>query len=272
MAEEHRCQTPEGHRLCANNCGFLGSSATMNLCSNCYGDLCLKQQQQASLKSTVESSLSAVSLFLIEKKNRGEGDETAESLYDVAAYFFGFYFGKTPLMKLSPKKTWEGFIGALVATTISALLVICKRLRPVPVAYMSKEGPLFRPEYYPLPSWIAPFSPWKEISILPVQWHAFSLGLFASVIAPFGGFFASGFKRAFKIKDFGDSIPGHGGFTCHMVMAIFAYIYIQSFIVHQDYSVETILDHISRSLGHEEQKMLYVKLGDILRHKSQGGY
>ncbi|CAH8375763.1 unnamed protein product [Eruca vesicaria subsp. sativa] len=61
MAEEHRCQTPEGHRLCANNCGFLGSSATMNLCSNCYGDLCLKQQQQASLKSTVESSLSAVS-------------------------------------------------------------------------------------------------------------------------------------------------------------------------------------------------------------------
>ena len=56
MAEEHRCQTPEGHRLCANNCGFLGSSATMNLCSNCYGDLCLKQQQQGS------SSLSAVSL------------------------------------------------------------------------------------------------------------------------------------------------------------------------------------------------------------------
>ncbi|KAG2332667.1 hypothetical protein Bca52824_003847 [Brassica carinata] len=61
MAEEHPCQTPEGHRLCVNNCGFLGSSATMNLCSNCYGDLCLKNQQQASMKSTVESSLSAAS-------------------------------------------------------------------------------------------------------------------------------------------------------------------------------------------------------------------
>ncbi|CAN8285013.1 unnamed protein product [Cochlearia groenlandica] len=60
MAEEHRCETPEGHRLCVNNCGFFGSSATMNLCSNCYGDLCVEQQQQASMKSTVESSLSAV--------------------------------------------------------------------------------------------------------------------------------------------------------------------------------------------------------------------
>lgn len=42
--------------------------------------------------------------------------------------------------------------------------------------------------------------PWKEVSILPVQWHALAFGLFASIIAPFGGFFASGFKRAFKIK------------------------------------------------------------------------
>uniref|UniRef100_A0A6N2KXQ0 Phosphatidate cytidylyltransferase n=1 Tax=Salix viminalis TaxID=40686 RepID=A0A6N2KXQ0_SALVM len=58
--------------------------------------------------------------------------------------------------------------------------------------------------------------PWKEISILPVQWHALCLGLFASIIAPFGGFFASGFKRAFKVKDFGDSIPGHGGITDRM--------------------------------------------------------
>lgn len=37
------------------------------------------------------------------------------------------------------------------------------------------------------------------------------LSLFASLIAPFGGFFASGIKRALKIKDFGDVIPGHGG-------------------------------------------------------------
>jgi phosphatidate cytidylyltransferase len=64
--------------------------------------------------------------------------------------------------------------------------------------------------------------------------HTFSLSLFASTIGPFGGFFASGFKRAFKIKDFGDTIPGHGGFMdrfdCQVIMATFVNVYIHSFI------------------------------------------
>jgi len=58
--------------------------------------------------------------------------------------------------------------------------------------------------------------------------------MFAAVIAPFGGFFASGFKRALRVKDFGDSIPGHGGLTdrmdCQVVMAVFSYISIDSIV------------------------------------------
>jgi len=41
---------------------------------------------------------------------------------------------------------------------------------------------------------------WRTIKLYPFILHSISLSLFASVIGPFGGFFASGFKRAFKIK------------------------------------------------------------------------
>lgn len=43
---------------------------------------------------------------------------------DVMAYMFGFFFGRTPLIKLSPKKTWEGFIGGGISTVVLGLLVI----------------------------------------------------------------------------------------------------------------------------------------------------
>lgn len=42
---------------------------------------------------------------------------------DVMAYVFGFFFGRTPLIKLSPKKTWEGFIGGGISTVFLGLLV-----------------------------------------------------------------------------------------------------------------------------------------------------
>ena len=40
------------------------------------------------------------------------------------------------------------------------------------------------------------------LSLYPFLLHAFFMSIFASVIGPFGGFFGSSFKPAFKIKDF----------------------------------------------------------------------
>ncbi|XP_057765582.1 phosphatidate cytidylyltransferase 3-like isoform X2 [Salvia miltiorrhiza] len=206
------------------------------------------------------------------------------AINDVAAYFFGFFFGRTPLIKLSPKKTWEGFIGGSFATVLLAFMLAnilgqfqwmtCPR-KDLSTGWLHCDpGPLFKLEYYPFPKYLTELLPWKGMSIFPVQWHALWLGLFASIIAPFGGFFASGLKRAFKIKDFGDSIPGHGGFTdrmdCQMVMAIFAYIYFQSFVLPPANSVEMILDQIERSLSYEEQQKLYAMLGHIFEEQKYG--
>ena len=41
---------------------------------------------------------------------------------------------------------------------------------------------------------------WSEFSMRPIHFHGAVMAMFASLIAPFGGFFASGFKRAFKLK------------------------------------------------------------------------
>lgn len=195
---------------------------------------------------------------------------------DIAAYICGFFLGRTPLIKLSPKKTWEGFVGASIVTVISASLLAnlmgkslwltCPRKDLSTGPLHCDPGPMFKPRHYYLqmPSWF----PLQEVSILPVQIHALAIGLFASIIAPFGGFFASGFKRAFKIKDFGDSIPGHGGITdrmdCQMVMAVFAYIYYQSFIAPLNITVDDLMDQILQTLTLEQQIELYKELGKVL--------
>lgn len=56
MAEKHGFRASEGHRLCANNCGFAGSPATLNYCPKCYRDLILEQGQSKATDS-VESAL-----------------------------------------------------------------------------------------------------------------------------------------------------------------------------------------------------------------------
>jgi phosphatidate cytidylyltransferase len=94
----------------------------------------------------------------------------------------------------------------------------------------------------------------------PMQVHILVFATFASLIAPFGGFFASGLKRTFKIKDFGDSIPGHGGITdrmdCQFIMGFFAYMYYHSFIAVYKVSLGGVIETAITGLTPEEQMEL----------------
>ena len=105
-------------------------------------------------------------------------------------------------------------------------------------------------------------------SLSNIQFHSLSIGLFASSIAPLGGLFASGFKRSNKIKDFANTIPGHGGVTdrmdCQMLNGAFVYIYLKQFVF---YDGAKIMDNILKKimkLNHEEQVAIYEKLKMIL--------
>ncbi|KAB8297962.1 hypothetical protein EYC80_001739 [Monilinia laxa] len=189
---------------------------------------------------------------------------------DIFAYICGITFGRTQLIKLSPKKTVEGFVGAWILTIIFGVGMTNVLMRYkyfiCPVNDLGANlwtglectpNPVFLPHVYQLPIW---FPVWKSFSMAPMQGHILVFATFASLIAPFGGFFASGLKRTFKIKDFGDSIPGHGGITdrmdCQFIMGFFAYVYFHSFIAIYKVSLGGVIETVINGLTAEEQMEL----------------
>ncbi|KAJ9636804.1 phosphatidate cytidylyltransferase [Coniosporium apollinis] len=189
---------------------------------------------------------------------------------DIWAYICGITFGRTQLIKLSPKKTVEGFVGAWIFTMFFGVILTNILMRYkyfiCPVNDLGANfwtglectpNPVFIPHTYRLP-FIPPT--WthlpQTLTIAPMQFHILVFATFASLIAPFGGFFASGLKRTFKIKDFGDSIPGHGGMTdrmdCQFIMGFFSFVYYQSFIAVNKASVGGVLEMAVQGLSNEE--------------------
>lgn len=95
---------------------------------------------------------------------------------DSGAYIFGRLFGKHKLApKVSPGKTWQGFIGGLITSAIISLI----------------------------------FGVTVNLNVAPGVLLACSLG--AALASVLGDLTESMFKREAGIKDSGHLIPGHGG-------------------------------------------------------------
>lgn len=93
---------------------------------------------------------------------------------DTGGYAAGVLFGRHPMSAISPKKTWEGFAGSVVAcTAVGAWLV----------------------------TWL----------LGGAWWQGALLGALAAVLATAGDLIESMIKRDLGIKDLGTILPGHGG-------------------------------------------------------------
>jgi phosphatidate cytidylyltransferase len=95
--------------------------------------------------------------------------------YDIAAFFFGSFWGSRPLAPtISPKKSWEGLLGASIATFGVAIAAV------------------------------------PSVDVMSVG-RAVGLALVVIVFAPLGDLAESALKRDLGVKDMGTILPGHGG-------------------------------------------------------------
>jgi phosphatidate cytidylyltransferase len=111
-------------------------------------------------------------------------------LNDTLAYLVGSFMGKTPLTKISPKKTWEGTIGGII---------LC-------IAVMGYLFPLIF---------------WRSADYVSFVF----IGIIAAITAiagTFGDLFESKLKRMAGVKDSGNIMPGHGGFLDRFDSLLFA--------------------------------------------------
>ncbi|ART80180.1 phosphatidate cytidylyltransferase [Oceanisphaera avium] len=99
---------------------------------------------------------------------------------DVSQYVFGKQFGKHKIIpKVSPNKTWQGFIGGVFTTSVLAMLM----------------------------------APWLTI----LSWQqGLVAGFLIAVMGFIGDVVLSSIKRDLGIKDTGTLIPGHGGLLDRM--------------------------------------------------------
>ncbi len=98
---------------------------------------------------------------------------------DTMAYLVGSFIGKTPLTKISPKKTLEGTVGGII---LSVLIVGI-------IGFFINDD-----------------NDWGSVSQL------MAIAGVVSITGTFGDLLESKLKRIANVKDSGHIMPGHGGF------------------------------------------------------------
>lgn len=128
---------------------------------------------------------------------------------DAGAYFAGTFLGKHKLCpEISPKKTWEGFFGGVIAAGIfGAVLGFGYQI------------------------WDLTFTGENHFSINVIVLVA--TALVSAVLGVVGDLSASLLKRKYGVKDFGNLLPGHGGimdrFDSVLFVSPFIYLVFQVF-------------------------------------------
>ena len=119
---------------------------------------------------------------------------------DTMAYLVGSFIGKTPLSKISPKKTWEGTIGGIILCIIVVSFI----------------------------GFVANAGGWIHSSMVQ---HFTIVAAICAIFGTFGDLLESKLKRMADVKDSGSFMPGHGGFLDRFdslliaVPAVWVYVY-----------------------------------------------
>jgi phosphatidate cytidylyltransferase len=113
---------------------------------------------------------------------------------DTGAYLTGMLFGHHKLMeRISPKKTWEGFIGGILIASVAAWFL----------------------------------SDWLGV-VDKIQWII--IAIIISVAGTYGDLVESMLKRSTGVKDSGTIMPGHGGFLDRFDSALISFPVVYLFI------------------------------------------
>jgi phosphatidate cytidylyltransferase len=116
---------------------------------------------------------------------------------DTGAYLTGIAIGKHKIWpSISPKKTWEGFIGGLLVSIVIAFVL----------------------------------NKWAALELFSFI-QLLGLALITGLFGVFGDFIESAIKRNANIKDSGNLLPGHGGILDRidslLCVSPFVFIYLQ---------------------------------------------